>query len=571
MSSSVFERLVQDLSSDERKEMIQKLTQQTSISDAPLMDMESDVVEMDWERGLESFGFFKRIWIYIKTFFSGYQLKDMVEKQMLGDLARSIEKCLPGMVNFNVGYFGGGFYEELAQLVSALRFFRGPLDRAMGDEKGEFFAFLVGRELPLLQSRLIEESNHWDIYLQNKERTNKDIKNIAEANLRLALDDIPPTARETLYHYVKVLTSWKRLCDVNDKKLLAPFESGSTSPETGNATDREMKAPLFDLWERLSNLVASPPKSLIETIFLFQTEEMVGENSKEFPIQFEKLIKKAALSMEAIRRFNNTIPLGKIAKYLSQNLSLMPRIYGGAENWFNIYRQFWAEKIEREFRAFSYKRNRQQADSETLKFLNITEQAFKRISPIPSLYRADLTKKYTKPFALIEAFMERIFAVKVNPLLKKILMEGEFYKKANRQSFSDCYNFLLKWNKKVADFRSKFGEEAKWGQSLAQVKTLTDPVQREKNYDVMSEEIEVEVINLVDEARRYFNLLFDVWGGIVRGEGGAFDTLSNIGQISGKNNAHFLRELEKEHRKWGRFINLLRDLCELEISSPELP
>jgi hypothetical protein len=29
MSSSVFERLVQDLSSDERKEMIQKLTQQT--------------------------------------------------------------------------------------------------------------------------------------------------------------------------------------------------------------------------------------------------------------------------------------------------------------------------------------------------------------------------------------------------------------------------------------------------------------------------------------------------------------------------------------------------------------
>jgi hypothetical protein len=84
---------------------------------------------------------------------------------------------------------------ELAHLVSALRFFRGPLDRAMGEEKGEFFAFMVGRELPLLQSRLIEETDHWDIYLQNKERTNKDIKNIAEANLRLALDEIPPTAQ----------------------------------------------------------------------------------------------------------------------------------------------------------------------------------------------------------------------------------------------------------------------------------------------------------------------------------------------------------------------------------------
>jgi hypothetical protein len=88
-------------------------------------------------------------------------------------------------------------------------------------------------------------------------------------------------------------------------------------------------------------------------------------------------------------------PWAKIAKYLSQNLSLMPRIYGGAENWFNIYRQFWSEKIEREFRAFSYKRNRQQADSETLKFLNITEQAFKRISPHTLPFTGQTSQKST--------------------------------------------------------------------------------------------------------------------------------------------------------------------------------
>ena len=251
---------------------------------------------------------------------------------------------------------------------------------------------------------------------------------------------------------------------------------------------------------------------------------------------------------------------------MNKNLDYTPRgIHIGGEEWFSLFRRFWEDRIQRNFLDYQRERKREELIVQVNQFLG-----HKEYSPLP-YYRQGrwgegISLSYDLTAAFLVNFVQTVFLARINPMLKLIQSEGDFYKEQNQQEFIDSYGSIFRLAGKIREIDQGFSDDGEYGRRISEIirtvepgpKTTVEIRQLIANGEKVLQEYLFEFTLNVD-------LLVNVLGGILYGEvGGRYDSLSNLGYMGGANNDRVINSLKNIHGDLRKFLDLLHQVQDLE-------
>jgi len=178
-----------------------------------------------------------------------------------------------------------------------------------------------------------------------------------------------------------------------------------------------------------------------------------------------------------------------------------------------------------------------------------------------SYYFEGSPAKYEKSLAFIQIFLFEILPSSIYPTIMVISRDGEFYKKDNKFEFEKVLNYLGLLDKKFAVILNMIAGNGFLEEKLVQANREDDDLKRITISDAIVH-IDSEVLSLLEGFITHLRMLNKVMHGIVIGDGGAYDTLSNISSIGGKSNI----ELKESFRVISTLINkMVKYIAEMKI------
>jgi hypothetical protein len=562
-TDGIFNRLVSELSLDERNNLLDKLNSQTSmardllyLSDntAPAMDIEEEYKQLPW---------YYRVWYFILSFFRQRPPKQLFSDQMVSKLGRVIDAQVPGLYDYHNDLLLPEFHRELVDLKEGSRFFYTALDSSVNRDRGAFYAFLASLEMGEVHQRLITETDPDYIVDRQKDISESELRQAAFRAMEDAIAAITEEERTAMYYDVRLLNCLKELSAfLFDRVILAFAVDSAYSGAVCSA--RVVKDQLLNLNHILFSLKETPPMTLLESLFVFILQEHTGEPGFQINTEMRNLLTKAEKAVAAIRDFNRHVPLTLILRCVFRNLSLDPKAIGGGEDWFVVYREYWKRHVELRYAEYMRERRHRELNNSFKYFLKGTN--LKILGNVVSESNPNgLPVGRAFSLAFLLTFYSVVFMGDINKVIRIILLDGEFYKRENRTEFTESYNELIKLEDTIKKFEENISPSGDLGKRFVQARNDMSslPVKRRK-VQMVVEEASAEADRIVERCRGAFHSLINILNGIIKPDSaGKYDTLANLSALSGKGTT-FVNGIAESIQKFQKALQLLDDIDAME-------
>ncbi len=558
---SVFDKLVKNLSQSERQDMLERLRSKATVSEEPI-GIEEETDQYDISRYYESIGLMQKIFIFLKMVFSGSKREEVILDNLLKKIGVEIIAKKPDIINIKEGNFQQSFFHRIKELEKSARFFSPFLSKIWGTSRIDFIAFLAGMQIERVQLRILEETDPAYIADRSKGIELHELKRLLELNLKENLESITSDEREQLYQDSKVLHVIGLLASFPFDGILSEFGRDEKG-EPMSVPARKLVPQLCRLMNILCSFRIGPSAMILESLFLFAYNDRLEDPQFDMEAEVSSKISDALGALENIKEFNQSVPLKQIIIYASGDLRYAPEPVSGGEDWFSLLKQFYEKRLKKKFKDYSMSRKLHDFLADARYLTNIENILMFKIPEI--IFRSGGGHHYYS-LGLIKSFFSNAFVMKINKPLKILMIEGDFYKEENRNAYTDVYNSILKTTERIDNLQKRVGEEGDIGISLKKADEEVMPFQvRNRKRRMLAESFDRDSRGLIQAAIQNFHLLAEILNGILFGEiGGQYDTLSNLGQIEGRNNKKYMRELEFVLSLSRQFMTLLSDILRLE-------
>ena len=569
---SIFDVLVSELSTDERRDLLERITRGSQISGEPLYPPSSlpRAEHADYDSRLTDLGFLPRLVLFLRSVFRGKSREELIREDDLKEIARKVEATFPGLVDRRRSLLLAPFAGELRRLRDSARFFYETLDRSVEKDRASFYAFLASLELADVHRRLLEETDPFQVEARLLHVDESELRSTLMSSYDLILSSLEEGGRKAMYNHVRSVLFLKRLSGFLFERLLGAFRSG-TGPEGSEAAAFvEARDLLLDLGDILFSMSTPPGASLMTALFAFVEREEIGRPGGDPEAALNADIAKAQSALERIRLFNSRVPLGELLRLVSGDPEYTPCELAGGEDWLALYRSFWRERIESRLDEWRNDRRYRELAEEISRFVGQPGlRHFDHISREGSETSPPIGQELALSF--IEAFYRGPFARELNRVLKILLVDGEFYRKDNRLEFTDAYDALLRVPETVALLDSRLAPEGDLGSTWAQARTEMAPLPiKRRRTQAIARGAEEEAERAVRDTGRALTTMVRVLRGILKGEaGGRYDSLSNLSYLDGKANREFLRSLDAAKDRCERAMGILAELSGLDLENLE--
>lgn len=562
---NVFDRLVTQLSTDERKELLSKMRGEVYVPDIPsaVDDEADDGGSVDYGTP----GFLERLLLFFVALFSGKPQHEVRETMVFRKAARDLENKYPGVVDFSRTVLLKGFKEALMEIASGFSIFSEPLQQITGGTKDEFYAFLGGLEMPDLQAEI-------QAALEPLEKTDTagtedpaGLKRDIEFKLEDLLNTVERAEHDKMYLNARQISWLRSMTFFPYSKIISEFESGPEGKGEVCYIGKVIKS-LSELADLAASYPAVPAETLYEALITYRFRNDLDKSDFEYEQKLKEFISCSGRALDRFGRFLATIPLVRLIRVYRRDFSYYPRRTTGGEDWFILYRQFWFNRLNSRYNGFVARQELQELMARAASFI--------RQSGLPpeGLYRSNgwgygSRVRYERSFAFLTGLHRNVFLLELNPALKIVLIDGEFYKAQNRQEFTDAYNEIARLPEKVKAVEADLSEKGERGRQIhAVAKELIPQQHRAKKIAALLQAVDKDVKEIIESALESFSLLEKVLRGIVYGEkGGRYDTLSNIGYLGKRGNISFIARLSAAHKKTEAVIDIMSSLFDLETAA----
>ncbi len=528
---SVFEKLASRLSDQERTAMLERIRSSVPYDAAPIVrDRVATVADVESE--FEKFSFFRKVIVLFRSLIAGLTREEVVEDFLLRDLGRGIQSKNSKLIDVRRKLFLPGFRSAVASLDRAVQIFSRPV---IGAYESEFFALLVRVEFPEVHERIEAETDPARIHSEDPDLSDNGIKRAMNANLELALETLPSATRETTYRNARFLTVIRNVAAFEFRSILGPF-GGAEGPHSGCPFDR-LRDPVTKLAGLMASLNDVPTGGFLEAVALYHSPDIAEASDTEMERRVSSFIAPAGEALNEIRDFIKTMPLTEIARIVNNRIDLVLHEPPGGEDWFVLYRRFWNERNERLFKQYAEKAAREALTREAIQLTNELAKpgsSPERIGP----------GRFAFSLGVAEYVYRGLFLGGMATPLKTLLIDGDFYKDANRDEFTAAYNAAARFGDTIDSFRYRAGPDGPLGNELRTAAGHGPDGRR--RYEAALEAIEGEAEKIVNNIVENFRSIYNVVNGVLYGEsGGRYDTLTNIGQIAGRHNKEYQRTLAR--------------------------
>ena len=565
MAERHFDKLVSNLSLDERQNLLTKLKGQSNMSASeplyfdeeiviPVLDVETQYIKLPW---------FFRLWYFILSLFKSRPALKLFEDHQVYTLGSKAEEKSPGLYNYQRNMLLPSFCRQLEKLREAARFFYSSLDISVNRDKGAFFAFLGSLEMPGVHKRLNLDTDPATIVEKNPDLPELELRQIAYKAMENALVGVTEECREAMYFDARSLNCLRELSSFLFDRIIMAFTS---NPSMGGdvCSAGVVRELLISLNNMLLSLKVIPPMPLLESLFVFTLQDKAGDQGFEINREIRILLSKAEDSLHVIRDFNKRVPLTWIIRCCTRDMSYSPRPITGGEDWFIVYRDYWRRHIDSQFSAYMRDRRQKELLNTFRYFLKGT--SLKALGNIQSELNPDgLPIKGSFALSFLLAFYAAVFMPDINKYLRPILLDGEFVEKESRAEFADSYNNLIKIEDEIIKFEREISPSGDYGKRYLQARQDISslPVKRRK-VQIVLEDASDDVTKILertrDGARRMVKILNGIIGKDTRSR---LYTLVNLSKVAGKG-SQFLAGLEETISQFQKMLKILEEIDAIE-------
>lgn len=564
---SRFDRLVKNLSKSERHDLLDKLHTVTTptLSQEPLKIIEEESEGFDYHKAFQQLSWIERLFLFLRVMFTSDTREELLEEMILTKLSKQVDRNYTNIYSHSSGELEANFYWSVKKLQDRFFFLREPLRKALAAQKKDFFAFLVGWEMPDIQERLMAEVEPEHIAYEKSISDPYKIRKEIEYQLEDILESIDDARKNIIYARVRNLHAFASLVTYPYEKLLSSFEKRGVGGAL-SAPIFEVRSSLLDLTKVLFSVKNPPSESMMKILFLFYLQNSLeSEGSDEVERRLNSLLKQTEEAIAYLRFFHVHVPMLTLARLVLRNIEFMPDKVAGGEDWFVLFKQFWYQRFDQRMRNYTetFKRN-QLIDSakEFLKAPSLPEVKF--YNSIGNKY--SLQPRYLKSIGLIRGFMDTFFISEMNSPLKLVLIDGEFYKEQNREEYNDAYNGLLWVSDRIDNLERSLSPDGEIGARIDAINNEAATVsQRIGKVQQTISNIDGQVEEIITKTIDYVTQLKNLIGGILFGDmGGRYDTLSNLGYIGRNENKNLQQKLASINKKLESFLDILTQLYDAE-------
>ncbi|MDR1419220.1 MAG: DUF5312 domain-containing protein [Treponema sp.] len=562
----ILNRLVSELAVEERVNLLDKLKSQSNLSADLLYDGEVKTGEEEAPGLEESYArlpWYYRIFYFIVGVFRGKPPAKVFEDSRVGRLGRDIDARFPGLYDYQHNVLLPEFYRRMADLKEAARFFYNVLDVSVNRDRGGFYAFLGSLEMGEVHRLLETDTDPASIAGANPSAGEGELRQAAFRAMENAFAGISVEQRNTMYKNARSLFCLKELSSfLFDRVLMAfGFENSASGQVCSVNIVREMLESLNNI---LCSLREPPPLPLLESLFIFVTQEKAGEQGFELSREMRSLLARSENALATIREFNRQTPLTPILRCANRDLSFQPKQTSGGEDWFIVYREYWKRRIESRFAEYMRLRRHHDLVNSFRYFLKGTN--LKLLENVVSESNPDgIPVIGALALSFLLSFYSAVFMADINKILRPVLIDGEFYKRENRTEFTESYNDLIKLEDDIQRFEGDISPAGDLGKrySLARQDMSSLPVKRRK-VQLVVEDASRAASAITGRVRAACGTMINIINGIMKKDpDGKYDTLANLSQLAGKGGS-FITGLNNAVEQFRKTLQLLDDIDVME-------
>ncbi|MDR2432955.1 MAG: DUF5312 domain-containing protein [Treponema sp.] len=554
-------RLVAELSLDERNSLLEKLQGQSGLSFEPLYEdggeaEQGGVLEERYTR----LPWYERLRLFILAYLKSKPPVKVFEDSLVSRLGREIEAKAPGLYDYQKNLLLLGFFDLLTELKDAARFFFTTLDNSVNRDKGGFYAFLGSLEIGELHRRLETETAP-ELFSDTLDSSERKLRQAAAKAMEDILFTISDTQRNVMYSNARSLNCLWELASFAFDRIMITFGSSGRGHTCSVNAVRDLLVSLNNILFSLKN---PPTMSLLESLFVYRLQERSGELGFDMNVEIQSLLARAEEAISTIRFFNKKVPLTKIIRCASRDMTLVPQQISGGENWFVIYREYWKKQID--VRIADYMRRCKQRDlHDTFQhFLNGTNlKVLDNVVSEANPLGFPLPESFALSFLL--TFHSAVFMNKINIFLRPILLDGAFFRKESRSAYTEAYDDIIRIGEDIKQLDSKIAYSGEYGTRYNQIREEIASLQAKRRRlqqvtDEVSHEASGIIIRTRDAISAMINILTDM---LKKGGGSKYDTLANWDKLGGKNPEAFLEGVADSLKQLQQALRILRDIDEL--------
>ncbi|MBN2049520.1 MAG: hypothetical protein JW760_03680 [Spirochaetales bacterium] len=562
--TTVFDRLVAELSREERQKLLEKIRDDTYVPE--VVFQEEDEEETGLEAGYGKPGLLERFILFLMALFSGRSRQEVRENWIFKRASKDLERHYPGIVDFQEGILLNDFYAALESFSRKFTIFSEPLHEITGSTKEEFYAFLAGLEMPDLQRELQEALVPLSEEGQLETDEPSNLKREIEFKMEDLLNTIEQSEHDRMYLNARKVAWVKAVTFFPFRTILAEFEASAERSGKICYLGKVMNQ-LTALADLIVSYPAVPAKAFFQALITYRYREDMQKEDFDYETKSQDFVTAAVEALDQFADFTRTIPLVQIIRLYKHNTAYFPRRSTGGEDWLMLLRQFWFNRLNDGYQYFLSRRE--------MNALTQKAAAFLKQKSIAShaRYRFDawgygITPRYEKSYAFLRGFYQNVFLPDINPTLKIVLIDGEFYKEQNREEFTEAYNQITQACDELISFDEQLTEQGERGKLIALVeKELITKPQRARKIAAILQVVDKDLGLKIAALLKHLELMEKVLKGIVYGEkGGRYDTLSNIGYLGKRSNVSFIVRLSGVHKKIETAVSLLRSFLDNEAT-----
>lgn len=553
-----FDHLVSGLSSEERKQMLEKM--QATRGDPEkeslaLVDIAADE-GVSAEAQLKNESFLFRLWLWIKSLITNTPAATLYNAYQVGAIARNLDRVSPGLVDFRRKSLATVCFNRLNELKKAADFFKPYC--ALIDAAGDFYVFLGIQGMPQVAEQMAKEVDPYSIPLDKGAKPEQRVSLLRRMDEVMA--NIPQEQKTMMYECARASEWLLQLTKLPFNTFLSHFntmiEGECTCPFAVARTD-------IDEFVRVLCNGQSVPNEVLESLYLYYHEKARGRQVGSAPDSAESFIEKAHAQIAAMHTFITSVPLRLVGRVVYDNAYWSPGTIAAAEDWFVKYKMGWKRLFDQKWEAWSND-CKKEIVRQTLKRSFDIDQ-FPRF-PARPWARFGLPFRYELTGGFLCWYFRAQFPLYV-PTFKTVQTEGDFMKKDNLTDFSEALDVFAQVGDGLDTVCRTASDSGDLGAAFK--KWEAEPTaQNQQKAEQALHMCEADVGHLLSRFGEASRKMGQVLTGLTGyASDSQYDSLHNIDEICGKDNALFRKRLQDAKDSLDHAFAIVKELEPVDTPS----
>jgi hypothetical protein len=557
-----FDSLVKELSSSERRDMLEKVQSTISVSWEPATDDDETESREHVDATAEFYRMplFARLWIMLRTVFSGQTREQLLSNRFIQQHATSLARRYPTIFDRRNSLVLPGFFQAVDGLSESVRPLSGALSRALGKNEPTFLAFLLNLELESVQRELAAETDPFEISKEDPEMPEPEVRRRMMINLDYVFESMSSDGRARMYDNARFLHALHRLANfpfqtISGRAVITGDDGAGSYPV------RELTGPLSDLASALAALRFRPSPRLLEAVFIFAEQERISAGDYNLVEGLSRRLRTASLSLSEVRNFMDQVPVVGLVRVAVEDINYEPPVVTGGEDWFALVKRFWSDRCEKLYGEYvlSVQKRRYSREIESL----VDAGPVQALQNYRTIHGEE--GQHARSLGALRLFLRTAFRQKMLLPLKTLLIDGDFYKSENRTEYDEAFQVLDNAEHVVASFQQRLEPGGDFGMTLDQLRKQPHDAEYPDRIEKAMKKIDGRGSEILNESIAAVRTIAEIVNGILYGEvGGRYDTLSNLGQIGGHSNRDLMSSLDSAMRTARAFLEIFSRLVDLE-------